>query len=399
MKPLRILQLATSMNGGAGIAARRLHEAFIENECDSTLLTLTQSVNSSAIFEIKRSSFNKIKSSLFTFLQSKVIQSSDQLLTPISRNTIGKQNIKLDEYQIIHIHAYYNLLSSSEIIRLCQSYPTKRFFITLHDERFLTGGCHYSNSCANIQLECRGCPQATQLGKYFVHREYKEKSLSLSGLENLQLISPSSWLQTLVKNNPATKGLKTHFVRNPVPQVFFDVPDSKENEEKLRIAFISAHLNTRMKGLTTLISAMNLLAKRGLYDRFELLFVGHGQVPDNLDPRYEFKTIVTNSDKETATALSRCQVLALPSIQDNLPSTMTEAICAGLSVVGSKTGGIEEVLTSYNQPTVNVSDSRELASELLSLLEHRSLPSRSKAIDEFSYSSVAKRMIHIYKNG
>ena len=78
---------------------------------------------------------------------------------------------------------------------------------------------------------------------------------------------------------------------------------------------------------------------------------------------------------------------------------MTEAICAGLSVVGSKTGGIEEVLTSYNQPTVNVSDSRELASELLSLLEHRSLPSRSKAIDEFSYSSVAKRMIHIYKNG
>lgn len=399
MKSLRILQLATSTNGGAGIAARRLHEAFIENKFDSTLLTLTHSVNSSAVFEIKRSPLKKIQSSFFTFFQSKLIQLSDQLLTPISRNTINEQNVKLDEYHIVHIHAYYNLLSTSEIINLCQSNPAKRFFLTLHDERFLTGGCHYSNGCANIQLECRDCPQATRFGKYFVRREFREKVMTLSGLKNLQLISPSSWLQTLAKNNPATKGLKTHLVRNPVPQIFFDVPDSKENEEKLRIAFISAHLNTRMKGLTTLISAMNLLAERGLYDRFELLFVGHGQVLNNLDPRYQFETIVTNSDKETATALSRCQVLALPSIQDNLPSTMTEAICAGLSVVGSKTGGIEEVLTSYNQPTVNVSDSRELASELLSLLEHRSLPSRSKAIEEFSYSSVAKRMIHIYMNG
>ena len=399
MKSLRILQLATSTNGGAGIAARRLHEAFIENEFDSTLLTLTQSVNSSTVFEIKRSALKKKQSSLITFLQSKLIQLSDQLLTPISRNTINEQNVKLDEYQIIHIHAYYNLLSTSEIIKLCQSNPAKKFFLTLHDERFLTGGCHYSNGCANIKVSCRDCTQATRFGKYFVRREYREKLMMLSGLKNLQLISPSSWLQTLAKNNPATKGLKTHLVRNPVPQIFFDVPDSRENEEKLRIAFISAHLNTRMKGLTTLISAMNLLAERGLYDRFELLFVGHGQVLDNLDPRYQSETIVTNSDKETAAALSRCQVLALPSIQDNLPSTMTEAICAGLSVVGSKTGGIEEVLTSYNQPTVNVSDSRELASELLSLLEHRSLPSRSKAIDEFSYSSVAKRMIHIYKNG
>ena len=399
MKPLRILQLATSTNGGAGIAARRLHEALIEDHLDSTLLTLTDDARSSNTFEIKRSIQNKMKSSIFTFLQSKLIQSSDQLLTPLSKNTIREKTFELDEYQIIHIHAYYNLLSTSEIIKLCQKNPNKRFFVTLHDERFLTGGCHYSNSCANIQNECRDCPQATQVGKYFVHREYREKNATLNGLKNLQLISPSAWLQTLAKNSPATKELKTHIVRNPVPKVFFDVPDSTEKAERLRIAFISAHLSTRMKGLATLVSAMNLLAERGLSDRYELLFVGQGQVPENLDRRFRFETIVTNSDGETANALSRCQILALPSIQDNLPSTMTEAICAGLSVVGSKTGGIEEVLTSFNQPTVNVSDSVQLASELFSFLSFRSAPSRSKAIDEFSYSAVAKKVVQIYKNG
>jgi glycosyltransferase involved in cell wall biosynthesis len=397
MKSLRILQLATSTNGGAGIAARRLHEALVENQIDSTLLTLTDNAHSSGTYEIKRSPYNKLTSSIFTFLQSSLIQSSDQLLTPLSKSTYNGQNIKLDDYQVVHIHAYYNLLSTTEIIELCQNNPQKHFFITLHDERFLTGGCHYSNGCVNIQFGCRDCPQATRFGKYFVHQEYSEKLSTLNRLENLQLISPSAWLQTLARNNPATKDLRAHIVRNPVPQVFFDIPRLAAHEGKLRILFISAHLNTRMKGLTTLISALNLIAERGFSDQFELLFVGHGQVPDIIDPRIAFKTAVTNTDEETANVLSQCQILALPSIQDNLPSTMTEAICGGLSVVGTKTGGIDEVLTAYEQPTVNVGDAIGLATELLSLLKFRTTPSRSKAIDEFSYSAVAKSVIQIYK--
>jgi glycosyltransferase involved in cell wall biosynthesis len=398
MNSLRILQLATSTNGGAGIAARRLHEALIENQIDSTLLTLTDSAQASGTFEMQRSPYKKLTSSIFTYLQSKLIQSSDQLLTPLSKNTLNRHNVKLHEYQVVHIHAFYNLLSTSAIIELCQKNPQKRFFVTLHDERFLTGGCHYSNGCQKIQFECRDCPQATRFGKYFVYQEYSEKMATLNNLGNLQLISPSAWLQNLARDNPATKGLKSHIVRNPVPQVFFNVPRLATHKDKLRIVFISAHLNTRMKGLTTLINALNLIAERGFSDQFELLFVGHGKIPHFLDSRIAFETAVTNTDEETANVLSRCQILALPSIQDNLPSTMTEAICAGLSVVGTRTGGIEEVLTAYEQSTVNVDDPTGLATELLSLLKFRTTPSKSKAIDEFSYSAVAESMFHIYNS-
>ena len=397
MKSLRILQLATSTNGGAGIAARRLHEALTENQIDSTLLTLTDNVRSNGTFEIQRSSYKKLTSSIFTFLQSALIQSSDQLITPLSKTALNGPSVKLDEYQIVHIHAYYNLLSTSEIIELCQKNPQMRFFITLHDERFLTGGCHYSNGCRNIQFGCRDCPQATRFGKFFVRHEYSEKLATLNSLENLQLISPSFWLQTLAKSNPATKELRVHIVRNPVPQEFFNVPRLATHEGKLRVLFISAHLNTRIKGLTTLVGALNLIAERGFSDQFELLFVGHGQVPDFLDPRIAFETNVTNTDEQTANVLSQCQILVLPSFQDNLPSTMTEAICAGLSVVGTKTGGIEEILTAYEQPMFSVGSSIELADELISCLNFRSAPSRSKAIDDFSYSAVAKSMIQIYQ--
>lgn len=399
MNSTRVLQLATSTGGGAGIAARRLHEALTEIHVDSTLLTLSSDNKPSGIFEVKRSVYNKIKSSMLTALQSIFLQSTDQLLTPLSKNSIREKKINLRNYEVIHIHAYYNLLSSSRIIKLCRENPKKRIFITLHDERFLTGGCHYSQGCANINIECRNCPQATRIGKYLVNRDYKKKVKTLNSLQNLSLISPSAWLQTAANNNPATVDLKCHVVRNPIPQVFFDVPVSQEHKKILRVVFISAHLNTRMKGLTTLISAMNLIAEQGFSDRFELLFVGRGQVPNFLDSRIKFDKAVTNTDEETAKILSKCQILAVPSIQDNLPSTMVEAICAGLSVVGTKTGGIEEILSSYDQSIVNVGNSKELAAELLYLLNVRSLPSRNKAISEFSYPEVAKRLVHIYETG
>jgi glycosyltransferase involved in cell wall biosynthesis len=152
-----------------------------------------------------------------------------------------------------------------------------------------------------------------------------------------------------------------------------------------------------MKGLTTLIEALNLIAEKGFSDSFELVLVGHGQVPDFLDTRIKFENFLSGNDEETAKILGTCQILALPSIQDNLPSTMTEALCAGLSVVGTKTGGIDEILTAYNQVSVEPEDPHGFAEALLSLRHHRIAPSKSQALSEFSYAAVAVRLLLIYK--
>ena len=396
MHSLRILQLATSTGGGAGIAARRTHEALIENNSDSTLITLTDYAKARKVFEVKRSRIDKLKSSALTAFQSYFLQSSDQLLTAVSRNTFKKQDIDISSYQVIHIHAYYNLLSTHQIIDLCQKYPEKRFFVTLHDERFLTGGCHYSQGCSNVLSGCKRCPQATPLGELYVRHDYRIKLKGLNGMGNLQLISPSAWLQELARVNPATKDLVSHVVRNPVPKIFFETKPTLRAASPLRIAFVSAHLGTRMKGLTTLVEALNLIAEKGFSDSFELVLVGHGQVPDFLDERIKFENFLSESDEQTAQILSTCHILALPSIQDNLPSTMTEALCAGLSVVGTKTGGIDEILTSYNQLTVEPQRPHEFAEALLSLRISRVTPIKSQALSDFSYVTVARKLNLIY---
>ncbi len=396
MHSLRILQLATSTGGGAGIAARRTHEALLENNSDSTLITLTDYAKANKVFEIKRSRMDKLKSSALTAFQSYFFQSSDQLLTAVSRNSFKEQGVDISSYQVIHIHAYYNLLSTRQIIDLCQNHPEKRFFITLHDERFLTGGCHYSQGCPNILSGCKRCPQATPLGGLYVGHDYTIKLKGLSSLGNLQLISPSRWLKELARVSPATQNLVCHVVRNPVPKVFFETKPPLSAAFPMRIAFVSAHLGTRMKGLTTLVGALNLIAAKGFSDSFELVLVGQGEVPEFLDTRIKIENLLSGTDEETAKILGTCQILALPSIQDNLPSTMTEALCSGLSVVGTKIGGINEILTAYNQVSVEPEDPHAFAEALLSLRTHQSTPLRSQALSEFSYAAVAVRLLLIY---
>lgn len=398
MRKLRVLQLATSTGGGAGIAARRTHEALLDSGIDSTLMTLTRKSDKKNIFEIKRSNLRRVMSSLTTIIQATVFQSSDQLITPVSLNAFRRYRNLIEDYDVIHIHAFYNILSTTAIAELCKKNPKKKFIITLHDQRLLTGGCHYSNGCQNLHLKCDSCPQATKIGKVLVKREYKKKQKGFENLKNLEIITPSNWLKNLAEGSSFLEGYRIHLIRNPVPKIFYDTRDDATHNEIPRVVFISAQLNTRMKGLTVLIQALNNLADNGHACKFELKLIGTGPLPLFLDSRINFELAVTSTDSETAKELNAGQILVVPSLQDNLPSTMTEAICSGLAIIGSRTGGITEILETFDQELFDVGDSQALSNGLLKLIEKRSSPNFEIALEEFSYKSVANQLLRIYES-
>lgn len=397
MRALRVLQLATSTGGGAGIAARRTHEALLENDVDSTLMTLTSHPNSKNAFEIQRSKIIKILSSSITLIQAKVFQSSDQLITPVSLDSFRKSRVLIEKYDVIHIHAFYNMLSTSAIAKMCRKFPKKKFFVTLHDERLLTGGCHYSNGCQNIHLQCNSCPQATYVGKFFVSKDFKRKSREFSNLNNLEIITPSNWLKIQAEQSPFLEGFRVHLVRNPVPEIFFNIHRTAIQNGIPRIVFISAQLNTRMKGLKVLIQALNSLAENGHSHKFKLMLIGTGELPQVLDARINFDVAITKTDSETAKELEDGQILVVPSLQDNLPSTMVEALCSGLAIIGSRTGGITEILETYKQELFDVGDYRGLSNRLLALIEHQLPSDTENAKEEFSYKSIANQLMKIYE--
>ena len=139
---MKVLHLTTSLSGGAGIASARVNNALNLIGVDSTILSRNSFIDHS-----KLSSIQTLFSSANTLLQSKVLQNSNDLVTPLSVNIIDRNANILNSADLIHVHSYYNFLNTSLLKFLVAM--RKPIFFTLHDQRLFTGGCHYSRDCNN----------------------------------------------------------------------------------------------------------------------------------------------------------------------------------------------------------------------------------------------------------
>jgi hypothetical protein len=173
---LRILHLVSSASGGAGIAASRMHNAMLKHNFESTIISRgglsSKSINSS----LKPGMVKYFNSKAITLFQSKVLQ-KDNLMTPFSINCVPKELIDFINPNIIHIHSFYNLIDLDGIKKILER-KNCQVFITLHDQRFLTGGCHYSGECVGYLSECINCPSTYKIFQRYIHKQ-KVKSTDI----------------------------------------------------------------------------------------------------------------------------------------------------------------------------------------------------------------------------
>lgn len=390
------MHLSTTLRGGAGIAARRTHEALRRASFDSHLFTLTGGDKQPENVEsISRTNLKKIQSKIVTGVQQKVFQSSEKLITPISVNTASDALKNMESFDIIHLHSFYNLLSVSQIATIASRIYPKKFFITLHDQRLLTGGCHYSDTCSNFETVCRKCPQSTIFGQSFIRKSHRESTHTLYGLRNLNLISPSEWLLEKAQISAVTREIPCHLVRNPVPSCFYDSPTQSNASSVTNIGFVSANLNNKLKGISDFISAINQIREDFPELRFRLTFVGDGDVY-GLKNTIEYQKLSLNSDEDMASILATVDLMIVPSLEDNLPSTMLEGLASGCHVVGSHTGGLTEILKGTGMETFQPSSHSEIVQALLSFLKNPHARKRNVFMNQFTYESVAQSLAGTY---
>ena len=390
------MHLSTTLRGGAGIAARRTHEALRSASFESQLFTLTGADKKPQNVErISRTKSKRLQSKIVTGVQQKVFQNSEKLITPISINCASDVLKNMELFDIIHLHSFYNLLSVPQIAVIANEMYPKKIFITLHDQRLLTGGCHYSDACSNFEKVCKKCPQSTIFGQSFVRKSHRESIQAFNGLRNLNLISPSEWLLEKAKLSAATSKIPCHLVRNPVPGYFFNSPTQANPSSVTNIGFVSANLNNKLKGISDFISAINRIREDFPELRFRLTFVGDGKVY-GLNNKIEYETVCMNSDEDMARMLATIDLVIVPSLEDNLPSTMLEGLASGCHVVGSRTGGITEILDKIGMKTFQPSSHSEIVQALLSFLKKPHERKRNPFMDQFSYESVAQSLVGIY---
>ena len=397
MAKMRVLQLATSLSGGAGIAAKRFHESLVDAGVDSALLSREIGASLSPnIRQIDVSAAGNVYSSVSTLFQTKLVQKGNLLVTPNSVETIRINEALLHNYDLIHVHAFYNLLSLKSFSKLSNlKIPV---IVTMHDERLFTGGCHYSLGCKNFQSSCKSCPQVQAWARSAVLQSQERADRIMKNFKNLNLIAPSSWLANEARKSSIFRNQEVSVIPNPVPQIIFDANAKRSEDKVFRIGFSSINLDNPYKGLSLLVKALNIIAAKKQMPVFDFRVFGKGEVI-GLSEKILFSQKLLSADNEIADELAKVDLLAIPSLQDNLPSVLTEGLAAGCRVVCSRTGGISEIADSMNMPTFEVGDHLKLAE----LIENE-IRSRLKMTESqlqlrlaFSPSVVASQAIALYE--
>jgi glycosyltransferase involved in cell wall biosynthesis len=302
-------------------------------------------------------------------------------------------NHEFQQADILHFHAFYNLITIKRMIELAKTRPV---VVTLHDQRFFTGGCHYSFSCTEYERNCTECPQVRLLFKTLPKIVLAENRKILNGMEKLTFISPSRWLAKMAGESSLLNGFPVHVIENPVPtEIFENVKrNNKNTNEKIQLGFIAENLTNPYKGLNTLLDA---LSQKNLADRYELNLFGrrHGlKFEENLVVRNQ----MFSGAQGTADALASIDVLVVPSLQDNFPSVVIEALVSGIPVIGSSIGGIPEVLNDLNMPTFEAGNVNQLT-KVLDEYQEIILDKKTKEeiTSRFSYKTSSASHESIYK--
>jgi glycosyltransferase involved in cell wall biosynthesis len=390
---MRILHLSTTLRGGAGIAASRLNEALCGFGTESRIHCLTKEtqIAEENVFVINRSSSLRLKSKLVTYAQSKFVSKPNKSLSVVSVDSIDYKEIDFFNPDVINVHSMYNLLNHDSLLKLSNSgYP---LVITLHDQRGFTGGCHYSNGCNRFVTACNSCPQATFTGKKLINRIYKDELNAVKSIRNLKVAAPSLWLANLSRKSNILGSFPTVVINNAIPSYTYRRQDDKATKS---IGFIASDLNNPLKNLSLLLQALKKID--GHIQNLEVVLIGRGEVDCGLTD-VKVSKLEGLTQEQIAKTVSSLHLLVVPSLEDNSPNVIGEALMNGTRVIGASTGGIPELLENDESLLFDPQDIDGLASAITrNLCDYRKADIAVRAEERFSFMAVASKYIELYKS-
>ena len=329
---IRVIHFSTGSVGGAGLAARRLNAALIEQGVDSKFCTPKRKNYSPGLGEVdfKVPIVNRGLGAFYTLIQrrfhSKTFFSlfSASLLTNRRLSLIAK-----NKRTILHFHNWYNLVTQNQMINLANfGYSV---VVTMHDERFFTGGCHYALECEKFKSDRANCPRLPTYFKKFPKRNLVQtnKSLNLKH-PNIHFIAPSNWIKSEALNSKILNKQNIYHIPNSLGfnLEIREMPSVKlrTNSQKLVLGLAGMDPNHYLKGGSILSELESVIQAKSLPIVLKYL----NQIPPKTNPNDEFWSTI--------------DFLLSLSQADNSPNVIHEAKSLGIPIIATSVGGIPELL-------------------------------------------------------
>lgn len=413
--------------GGAAIACNRVFQSIKQApEVKSAKLLVHQKdsedpnvlVWSSSYFG-KKKAFLRFALERFYFLQFAKNRSVQYAFSPANLGIDISKHPLVQEADIIHLHwTNFGFLSLKSLQKLAQL--GKPIVWTLHDMWAFTGGCHYTADCRNFQVSCGNCQFLKTPRDRDLSYKIFQKKFKIFHQFNLNVVTSSHWLAQEARQSSLFKRsinsnnqVSVQTIPTPINTEDFQPEDKAAIRQKLglkpnklQVLFGAMNIADQRKGFKYFAEALQILKNQypDLNDRVEMLIFGKTS-PEMLQALpYPVNNLgVLSGSKQMSQAYNAADLFIIPSLEDNLPNTILEALACGTPTVAFHTGGIPDMIDhQQNGYLVEYKNTEDLAKGIhwtLTQTDYVQLEqnARQKILDNFTEPMVANRYVQLYK--
>jgi glycosyltransferase involved in cell wall biosynthesis len=315
-------------------------------------------------------------------------------------------NINEADFDIVQLHWVSHFLNYRRFFR---SAPKEIPLVwRIADMNPFTGGCSYDGGCGRFEAACGFCPLLqSQKADDLSRSIWKRKQATLKELSpvRLHIVALNQWMANQISRSSLFGRFDCTVIPNGVDLEEFKPIQRNVAREALGVpkgrkivAFVADSWSYPRKGFRLLLDALDSLkARRDLF----LLVVGQPKrLPISL-PSLQVGHV------QAVTFLrqfySAADVFVIPSLEDNQPNTVLEAMACGTPVVGFNVGGIPEMIDEGKTGLlVPRGDVQKLARAIEFLLDHEeergtmAAQARKRAEKRFSREAQVQQYLELY---
>lgn len=405
--PLSILHFSTADNaGGSGRSAYRIHTGLRQLGQRSRMLVGQKVTADSDVDTVYGSMAGKVSNFAADAATTRV--GLQYLLVP--SNFRVRSHPWTSEANVIQLYNTHGGYFSHRLLpRLSESRP---IVWRLSDMWPMTGHCAYPGACDRWQTGCGKCPDLSSYPPLPVDTtamlwKIKDRVYARS---NITVVAPSSWIENMARRSPLLQRFDIRRIPNGLDLSIFRPMERSVARDILdidrcrKVILFSAHGvdDNPRKGSADLIEALNRLP---CSQDCVLLLCGEGGRDWHQKVDMPVKVLgYIADDRMMSIVYASADVIVLPSIVENLPNGVLEAMACGIPSVAYETGGMKDAVkhmeTGYLARHADIDDFVRGISQLLGddqLREDLGKRALKLIVRKFEKMQTARAFLDLYR--
>lgn len=410
---MRVLLVNTSeLIGGAAIAASRLTDVLNRHGVEAQLLVRDRQTSRATTVRLPqrqrlRAAFlwERLRIWMVNGFRREGLWAVDTACCGVDITSLPA----FCEADLIHLHwVNQGLLSLAQIEKILAS--GKPVVWTMHDMWPCTAVCHHARDCRHFHTHCHDCPQLLRPAAHDLSWQVFSAKARAYSRAKINFVACSQWLAGEARKSALLQQHAICSIPNTYDSTLFHPASQAEARRRLGLPaqvplllFACQKVTNSRKGLDILFEALQspLLAQASA----DLHLVVVGEMAEGLQRQLPFPVHAIgylSAEADMAALYQAASVFVTPSLEENLPNTIMEAMASGTPCVGFSIGGIPEMIDHLaNGYVARYRDIDDLAQGIRYVLENRERLSRNavgKAVATWNEETVAHQYISLYQS-